>query len=137
LIQEVTGKAGIDSIEKGSQDPFSLSAKYSRTQNLIDLVERNAVLETQIKVLEKTERGMREAWEAEKTARTKAETELAMKADVSHIILCTFMSTGRIVMLLFFSQELVKLVQFSKDFTLKVETERKRIINEKGWGNRF
>jgi hypothetical protein len=90
LIQEVTGKAGIDSIEKGTQDPFSLSAKYSRTQNLIDLVERNAVLETQVKVYEKAEKEVREAWEAEKASRAKAEAELALKADVSALFLIIY-----------------------------------------------
>lgn len=77
-------------MERGSEDPFSLSAKYSRTQNLIDLVERNAVLETQVKVMDKTEREVREAWEREKTARSKAEAELALKSDVSLIAAISF-----------------------------------------------
>lgn len=98
---------GNDPMEAVMVDPFSNSAKSARTQHLIGLIQRCAELDARVKLLEELDRESKKMLQHEKELRESTENVLRQK-----------------------QAELDRIMAFSKDFTVRVDNERRRAQKE-------
>ena len=90
-------------------DPFSNASKAARTQHLLGLIQRNAELGARTKLLEELENESKTSLRLEREFRKQLEGQLRQK-----------------------QEELDRVVTFSKEFTVRVENERRRGQKEIG-----
>lgn len=129
-MTSLQGSNGVDLTEAMLSDPFSNSAKSVRTQHLIGLIQRNAEIDARVKLLEDLNRESKSLLKHERELRAQAESQLREKQQVNLRDMQFMISV--LWLKFYFAQELDRVMNFSKEFTIRVENERRRAQKEIG-----